>query len=60
MAEDAVYNIAVRLDTEKEKMSRMAFDELVSFLNIPENRNSSLCAGKRTKLYESISQRTCG
>ena len=36
MAGDAVYNIAVRLDTEKEKMSRMAFDELVSFLCIPE------------------------
>jgi hypothetical protein len=45
MAEEMDYTIAVKLDTEGEKMNRMAFDELASFSNMPrENTRPSVLA----------------
>ncbi|MEO8148769.1 MAG: type IV secretory system conjugative DNA transfer family protein [Bacteroidia bacterium] len=36
MAQDSVYELAVVLDTKKEKISEMAFEEIAAYLQMPE------------------------
>ena len=58
MAEELDYAIAVKLDTEGEKMNRMAFDELASFIAINrEQTRPSVLATARSYIKAFLSER---